>query len=179
MVDTAGGTALTTKASRLVLADCEIALRDFVEGANKDVQRSRWLALITLLRTVLDVLHEVDGPSGTRAFRDRIHREKGALFLGHPEPRIFHEFIEYERNGTVHQYRIRARVNVRIKFGGLPWSSVLVTPRGGSARERHDFVMRDGPYAGQDVLKLCGEAIDFWRGYLDRIDEAFSEKGGA
>lgn len=166
-----------TKAARLVLADCEIALRDFSQSGNKDVQGPRWLALITLLRTVLDVLHEVDGPAGSRKFKNRIHKERGALFKGEPEPEIFHKFIEHERNSTVHQYRIRARYNVRVNFNTLPWSPVVVTPRGGTVREKSEFVMREGHYAGQDVLKLCDEAIDFWRAYLDRIDEAVIEKG--
>jgi hypothetical protein len=30
--------------------------------------------------------------------------------------------------------------------------------------------MRDGPFAGRDPRALAGEAIEFWRAYLDAID---------
>jgi hypothetical protein len=42
---------MTTRA-REALADCEHALADYEAGANTVYQRCRWVALITLVRTV-------------------------------------------------------------------------------------------------------------------------------
>ena len=151
--------------------DCGFALSDYAASAIMDCQRSRWVALITLLRTVLDVLEEVDGPAGTPELRRGIHVACRRLFERKPEPRIFHEFIEDERNSVVHQYVLAARVSVRVRMPGHPWMPVVMDPRQGSTSVSHDFEMKDGPYKGQDPRLLCRQAIEFWRDYLDRIDE--------
>jgi hypothetical protein len=159
-----------TKAARLVLADCAVALSDYSQGPRTDLQRTRWLAVITLLRAVLDVLEKVDGRAGSRQLRNEIKKARANLFKTKPEPRIFHEFVEDERNDTVHQYVIRARVNVRIDVPGGPWMPAFVG-RHGDTRATNVFEMRDGPFKGQDPRVLCRQAIEFWRDYLDRIDE--------
>ena len=49
-----------TARAREALDDCEHALADFANGANTVYQASRWVAVMTLLRTVGLVLKDVD-----------------------------------------------------------------------------------------------------------------------
>jgi hypothetical protein len=160
---------MTTRA-RAALADCELALSDFSASAGTSNVQTRWVALITLLRIVLDVLEKVDGKASAPA-RQRIHAARKQLFENKPEPRIFHDFIEDERNDTVHQYEIGAAVNITIRLGSV-WMNVN-TGEGGSSPSgpaTYDFVMRDGAYEGQDPRVVARKAIEFWRTYLDAID---------
>ena len=112
---------------------------------------------MTLLRTVRDVLEKIDGPAGTRETRRKIDAGRKSLFAKEPEPRIYHEFIEDERNNVVHVYEVSARVDVTVRLGDQGPATC-------------DFVMRDGPYKGRDPRELAAEAIDFWRDYLDKIE---------
>jgi hypothetical protein len=162
---------MTTRA-REVLGDCEHALTDFAASANTEFQRTRWVAMTTLLRTVLDVLEKVDGPAGSRearrridAARKRLHSEEGKV-----KWRIYHEFVEDERNNVVHVYEVLARVNATIALPSLSWMPAVDDPRGGTVTTTYDFIMKDGPYQGRDPRELCREAINFWRCYLDDID---------
>jgi hypothetical protein len=47
--------------AREVLSDCELALRDFEAAAPTAYWRTRWTALIALLRAVGHVLDKIDG----------------------------------------------------------------------------------------------------------------------
>jgi hypothetical protein len=151
-----------TAHARVALADCEHALADFEASANTVFQRSRWIAVITLLRTVGFVLKDVDRPTATAERRLRIDAAWARLKSTKPEPRIFHEFIDAERSQAVHLYKVRAAVNITVRPGG-----------GGSpsGQTTCDFMMTKGPFAGQDPRELCKRAIAFWRDYLDGIDE--------
>ncbi len=160
-----------TPRAREALADCEHALADFEAGANTPFQRSRWVAVMTLLRTVEYVLKDVDGKNKnvTPVVRRRITAAVSKLYASKAkprEPRIFHEFIRAERNDVVHLYEIRSGVNVTIQLGGVGTGGSS-TPSGPPT---YDFFMRDGPFKGRDPLDLCREAITFWRQYLDAIE---------
>jgi hypothetical protein len=168
---------VTTRA-RQVLADCEVALVDFAASANTDFQRTRWVSLITLLRTVLDVLEQVDGPAGTAKFRTRLHDARKRLFepASKHESSIYHDFIEDERNDVVHEYALGAAVNVRIQMpAGPSWAPVVSDYRGGNTTTTYEFFMRDGPFRGQDPRELCRRAIAFWNDYLAEIEQSDRE----
>jgi hypothetical protein len=161
---------MTTRA-RQVLADCEHALADFSASANTAFQRTRWVAVVTLLRTVGLVLKEVDRPVASDTVQRRIDDAWKRLKTTKPEPRIFHDFIDAERADVVHFYDISARVDATVQLGGV-WAS-MSGGEGGSDPHGptiYDFIMRDGPYQGRDPRELCREAIEFWRGYLDDIE---------
>ena len=168
---------MTTRA-RQVLADCEPALADFEAGPNTPYQRPRWVAVMTLLRTVGLVLKTVDGTLGNAKMRLAIDDHWNRLNATKPEPRIFHDFIDAERYQVVHLYEIRAGVNITIQPGsgslsiGSPeWFSVVMQEDDvGSRPTVVDFTMRLGPFKGRDPRELCREAIVFWKEYLDAID---------
>lgn len=127
--------------------------------------------MITLLRTVLDVLDKVDRRTGTPEAQERIAAARKELFESKPDPRIFHEFIEDERNDTVHVYEIRARGRTIIQLGSVWWNPGTGESGGTpSGPAKYDFYMSDGPFKGRDPRELCRDAIEFWRQYLDNID---------
>jgi hypothetical protein len=167
-----------TARAREALADCEHALADFEASANTVFQRSRWVAVMTLLRTVEYVLKGVDGgKNATPEGRRRINAAVRKLYTSKAkpmEPRIFHEFIRAERNDVVHLYEIRSAVNVTVRPGAgrLSFGPVVAGAANGFGYTPTtlDFSMRDGPFKGRDPLDLCREAIAFWRQYLDAID---------
>jgi hypothetical protein len=142
----------------MVLADCERALDDYEAGANTPFQWTRWVAVTTLLRSVGLVLAKVDYPASDDATRGRMDAAWKSLKTTKPEPRIFHDFIEAERDGVVHRYDVGAQVNVNIQLGA----------RGAT----YEFVMRSGPFAGHDSRELCRKAIQFWQEYLAGIEGA-------
>lgn len=156
-----------TLRARLALTDCEHALTDYEAGANTPFQRPRWVAAITLLRTVGLVLKDVDRPAADVATQGRMDAAWKQLKATKPEPRIFHDFIDAERYNVVHLYDPSARVNVTIRLGG-------VSTGGGSnlaGPATNEFVMWKGFFAGRDPRELYREAIAFWRTYLDAIDK--------
>ena len=91
-----------TARAREALADCEHALADFEASANTVFQRPRWVAVMTLLRTVGLVLKDVDRrpPASAEVQNriddawDRLKREKDDPAR---RPHVFHDFIDAER----------------------------------------------------------------------------------
>jgi hypothetical protein len=136
---------MTTRA-RIALADCELALIDYEAGPNTRFLATRWVALITLLRTVGLVLNTIDQPLADLATRGRIKAAWEVLKKTKPEPRIFHDFIDAERYDVVHEYDPSARVNITIRLGGV--STGGVSEQAGPPE--YQFVMRKGPFKGRD-----------------------------
>jgi hypothetical protein len=163
---------MTTRA-REALADCEHALADFKASANTDFQRTRWVALMTLLRTVGYVLKEVDRDSATPAMKQAIDAAWDELKASKPNPPIFWAFIKGERGDVVHLYEIRAAANIKVTVptSGLSWAPVSVGGFGTRYQPAtFDFFMRSGPFEGFDPLVLCREAIEFWRAHIEDIE---------
>jgi hypothetical protein len=161
---------MTTRA-RAALGDCENALADYEAGANTVFQYPRWVALITLLRIVGHVLDKVDTPAASPDTQQCISAAWKKLNASKPEPRIFHEFIDEDRNLTLKQYEVRPQVNITIQLGSV-WTNPQTGVSGSSPSTPpiFEFIMRDGPFKGRDTRELCREAIAFWRTYLDGID---------
>jgi hypothetical protein len=91
-----------------------------------------------------------------------------------PDPRIFWEFIHDERYQVVHLYEVRAYVRTTLRPGASRECFTMLDADDdgfGSRPTTHEFIMRDGPFAGRDPLDLCREGIAFWRDYLHGIDQ--------
>jgi len=89
-----------TTAARLVLGDCERILADIKEDMPSELWRPRWAGLVALLRAVGHVLDKVDGARSPEAKR-AIQAAWKDLSDSKPEPRIFWEFVEAERNNVL------------------------------------------------------------------------------
>jgi len=196
-VDVDGGATLrATTHARLVLTDCEESLLE-LRAAQQETLRRRWLATMALLRAVGHVLHKVDG-SKSSELRTAIDRKYSELRQTQPEPAIFWQFIELERNNLLKEYRFAVRGDLTIAMPGgeqeglrsrVPgWPAgatgmVVEPPMPGTAPFGTRFTTSrftispfgDGPFLGRDPVEVVQEAIAFWKRYLDEIDGALDE----
>jgi hypothetical protein len=160
---------MTTKA-RQALLDCEAALQDLRSGATGLLWRTRWVAAVSLLRAVGDVLNKVDGERGPE-LRAAIDAEHAQLKATEPEPQIFWGFIRKERNNVLKAYQFNAGQGVTVRPGAIIFNTTtgedLSVPSGPTT---YEHVMRGGPFAGQDPRDVVQQAIEWWRAYLDRVD---------
>jgi hypothetical protein len=167
---------VTTKARQAVL-DCEAALEDLRSGARGLLWRTRWVAAVSLLRAVGDVLYKVDGERGSE-LRAAIDAEHAQLKATAPEPQIFWGFIREERNNVLKAYQFSAGQSVTVRPGGISFNlttgeeDLLFGPSGPTT---YDHVMRGGPFAGQDPRDVVEHAIEWWGAYLDRVDARVEE----
>jgi hypothetical protein len=97
-----------------------------------------------------------------------IKRTWEAVRATKPEPRIFWDFVEQERNNVLKAYRRAATQNVTIDAGTMTVSSPgvqIVRPE-----ITFEHLMTEGYFQGQDPLDLVEKAIEWWRAYLDSVD---------
>jgi hypothetical protein len=168
-----------TQYARLALEDCREALRELRGGPKGLVWRVRWAAAVALLRSVGHVLDNVDSKRSA-AFSKVIKGKFADLKKTKPEPLIFWEFIERERNNLLKEYRTAARQNVTIRPGVARLFLGAGSP---SPREPADeglpplyeHVMAEGSFNGQDPRDLVARAIEWWKKYLDEIDVAVDQ----
>jgi hypothetical protein len=157
--------------AREVLADCKLALTDFEAAGPTLYWRTRWTAMVALLRSVGQVLHQIDAARSAE-LKEPIAKAWAELKRTKPEPRIFWEFIEQERNSILKAYEVGVRLNTTIRPGTLHMSLSGQDWSGPSGPTTYEAFMRSGVYGGRDALEVCREAIAFWQGYLDRIEAA-------
>lgn len=156
--------------AREVLSDCERLLEDLTPEMPASLWRPRWAALVALLRAVGHVLDKVDGARSPEA-RQAVGEAWGELQHSKPDPKIFWQFIEAERNNVLKAYAFSAGVNITVR-PGLGWFNVATGESGGvpGGPATLDYFMRSGPFETQDPRQLCREAVRFWQEYLDAID---------
>lgn len=156
--------------AREVLADCELLLSEFDVTLQRPIWRAQWVALVALLRAVGHVLTKVDGKASVPT-RAAIHSAWSRLQGTKPEPRIFWEFIEDERNNVLKAYAFAPGVNVTVRLGGV-WSNLATGERGTSpgGPASYEPFMNRGPFKGREPTDLYREAIGFWHEYLDAIE---------
>ncbi|HEV8662006.1 MAG TPA: hypothetical protein VGT06_02510 [Candidatus Methylomirabilis sp.] len=156
--------------AREVLRDCQRVLDHITGDMRTELWRPRWAGLVALLRAVGHVLKKVDGKTSDAA-REVIESAWKDLGQSKPEPTIFWEFIEAERNNVLKAYEIGTGVNITVR-PGTAWLNLATgeTGSGPGGPTTFEAFMRSGPFEGRDPLELCREAIAFWQGYLDSID---------
>ena len=160
-----------TTTARLALLDCEAALEDLRSEPRGLQWRTRWAAAVALLRAVGHILKNVDHQS-SRAMAVAIDAEFAALKATKPEPAIFWQFIDQERNNILKSYKPSAKQNVTIQ---VPTIVVNRHTREawmeGETEVAYDHVMSDGPFQGRDPREIVAQAVVWWREYLDRVDQ--------
>ncbi len=146
-----------TAAARLVLDDCREALNELREDPTGSLWRRRYVACIALLRAVGHVLGKVDVKTSAKhkaAIDAWWQQQKNT----EPMPEVFWSFIENERNLLLKEYGPVAGQNVTVFVGG-------------GRDPEYSYVMKDGPFKGVDPRKLVADAIDWWEGKLNAIDQ--------
>ena len=152
---------------------CERALADFEAAITTPSWRTRWAAVVALLRAVGHVLHKVDKPAGNVQIQQVIDAAWQTLkkLKRDSHPSIFWHFIDDERNNVLKAYAFSAHQNTTV-HPGTPWFNRRTGESGSSGGGPNTYIyfMRSGPFKGRDPLDLCREAITFWRDYLNAID---------
>jgi hypothetical protein len=145
-----------TVAAREVLEDCRAAAAEIGNCVQGRAWRCRWVAAVVLLRTVGYVLATVDSKRNSK-LKQAIDSAWARTQASKPEPSMFWQFIDEERNNIIHEYEVGAG------------QGATVYP-GTQARVEHHYVINTGIFAGRDQREVLGEAIAWWAQYLDAID---------
>ena len=145
-----------TLTAREVLEDCRGSIEEIGGGVQGRAWRRRWVASVVLLRTVGYVLARIDANIDSR-YKSAIDNAWFQLSQSKPQPAIFWEFIDAERNNIIHEYEVGAGQGVTVHLG----QNVSV---------EHHYVVNTGPFAGRDQRDVLKEAVAWWEIYLDGID---------
>jgi len=171
---------MTAKA-RQVLEDAEAALQTMHDCEYGPEWRWRWAAVVSLLRAVGHVLDKVDAGSNS-ALRQVVDERWAALTETRPEPAIFWQFVEDERNSVLKEYRFRGQ-----HASGHAVTSIWTYLPDGTKVEQsaeeltdiHLHVFDTGPYRGRNQLEVAAEAVLWWTSYLEGIDAKAAAAGRA
>ena len=167
-----------TKKARVVLQDCQHAVRNHTLDLEGEELRVNWVAILTLLRAVGHVLNNVDSKSSP-AMKQAIEEWWMDIKATKPEPSIFWQFIENSRNRMIKLYEHDLSRQLILKgpeLEGVPtelWID-LASSRGGKTTGHDGEVIScladSSNFAGQSERTVAFEACKWWRGILDGID---------
>jgi hypothetical protein len=94
-----------------------------------------------------------------------------------PEPAIFWQFIQDERNNVLKEYRLAAGVQVTIRPGtthvNLQTREQWAEP---ALPTLYEYAMKSGPYAGRDQRDVLQQAIGWWETYLEAIEREYAAR---
>jgi hypothetical protein len=172
--------AVTTLA-RVVLADAEQAVYELDSTLVGSLWRRRWVAVVTLLRTVLHVLERVDRDTSPE-MREAIDTAWDRVRAKKPEPIILWGFIVKDRNLLLKEYQFTATQGYNTPFAlaaGGPPRAIVVTPQEPRPyRSDTTYTMTGGPFHGRYPREVAAEALQWLHDFLDGIDAAVAADGG-
>jgi hypothetical protein len=170
--------------ARLVLSDCQWTLQQFSGTVSGEPLRVSWVAVVTLLRAVGHVLHEVDAKADAdvRHVVDQKHR---SCMGTKPLPAIYWQFIYRERNNILKQYRFgfvriieqtpdttlylgtgqTIRYQITRRTDGLAFNYDALSVTGGPLPPQQrpiTSLIADGPFKGRSEKDVAEEAIRWW-----------------
>lgn len=157
--------------ARAVLYDCEQAFIE-LRAANQENLRRRWLTMLTLLRSVGYVLKKIDSRTSD-AHRFVIHKKWDEANAGKSrcEPPILWGFIEQERNNVLKQYEFGVRGSLIIEISSPP-APIPVGTNYDIEPKFDVWPLIAGRFAGEQPFVVVQQAIEYWREYLDDVEQA-------
>ncbi len=164
-----------TRKAREVLEDCKVAVAQLRDGVSGREWRIAWVTAVALLRAVGHVLRNVDAEASPTHAQvidsawEQLNRSK-------PDPIIFWDFIEAERNNILKEYRLSAGQGVTIRVGvahidlrtGEQWGEPGEPPL-------YHYEMNSGPFKGTDQRVVLNQAIQWWDQYLGHIERELQQ----
>ena len=165
--------------ARDVLNDCWEALRELREDPLGQTWRIRWVGSLALLRTVREVLTNVDAK--TKPYL-KPGIDKWYARMGETKPDIYWNFIMKDTNNILHEYRFSAMQLVTFSVAGEEYKGLRTvktsatspapptTPLEGERIAEQTYLMKDGPFEGQDQRDVVEEAINWWKEQIDEIE---------
>jgi hypothetical protein len=153
-----------TTTARKVLSDLEYAHK--LLEAERDARRFRiiYVAAMTLSRAIGHVLDKIDSRKSPELKREIENAYR--LWKKYPDQhKIFHLFIEDERNSILKEYEI-GFMSGRAAFDAQPGKTSY------SATDELFCPLIQPPYEGEDCREVLAIAISWWHIQLDEIDKA-------
>jgi hypothetical protein len=165
--------------ARSALADCRWALAQYSSELSGPPLRVAWIGIVTLLRAVGHVLHKIDSQHNSDV--DQIVKELWSHWTStKPEPEIFWEFIESERNTVLKQYEFGFSRTVQVRRseegpvttelrGDLLARSEPQQLRQRELRDLQSLIVA-GPFRGRSESEVAAAAIEWWEQTLIEIE---------
>ena len=163
-----------TKFARIVLQDCKHAIEKHTNELQAEDFRISWISVITLLRAIGHVLQKVDAQQSP-ATKKAVDEKWEELQRSKPEPYIFWNFIEGERNRFLKNYEHGVVRNMAFDtlMPGVRVSIDFANARGGRFAASNSEIksyISSGRFEGVNEQKVAWMAYDWWNEYLDEID---------
>jgi len=161
--------------AKQLLSDAKLSLAMLEDEDDKNRLRILWLASVVILRSIGHVLAKVD------ADFDPIHKcvietwWKSINERKDGENAIFHQFIESERNSIVKEYEMNFQDNALLSFGLTDWGDES-NITGIEELQSLYYPITEGPFCGEDIRDVIGEAITWWEKQLDIIETSIRQK---
>jgi hypothetical protein len=155
-------------AARHTWQDAKLAV-DLLEQTENDGHiKILWVAVVTLLRTIGDVLNEVDAEGGTPELQTFTKDQYRFTIKNDP---LFTDFIKSERDNLVHRYQ----------FGVEATESGIFAFGGGTDDEAQPFmcdflIIASGRFAGEDGRDMAREALAWWDARLVEVEKFIEEQ---
>ena len=154
--------------ARKTLQDCEIALVELEKHKRgNQAWRVQWVACLALLRSVGNVLRNVDGKADARrrAAIDAAWSGWKKKETGHA---IFSDFIKAGRDNVIKEYQFGVVPEpINVVVGGVP---VVVNGNQVVTAEEY-FRLTLKRFENRDGREVIREAINWWKAELDRIEK--------
>ena len=159
--------------AREVLKDCEVAINEIHDGVMGRQWRIRWIGAIALLRAVGHVLNKVDTRNDS-LLQTIVDKAWKRLASSKPDPTIFWQFIEKERNSILKEYQSIAGQGVTVRPGTLHINLQAHEQRTDpSPPTLYHYTINKGPYKGRDQREVYQEGINWWDAYLREIESEY------
>lgn len=174
-----------TSAARIVLQDARYAISRHHDKLAGEAFRVSWLSVIGLLRAVGHVLNKVDA-NRSPSMGWAIRQKWSELQQSRPEPLIFWEFIEAERNSLfkVYEHSIMRSFSLAMhEEDGTPSPMTTNIDVGRSSgmvsitsKAMTSFFDR-GSFSGRREVEVASEAASWWHAYLSAVDDLAAHRG--
>ena len=163
-----------TSPARIILQDLKKAISLHTESLQSEEFRISWVAVVTLSRAIGHVLSKTDSTQ-SEELRRAIEEKWNELKRTKPEPKIFWELIDKERNRFLKEYTHTVSRTLTIPtINDTVIVADLGNSRGGSLSSpngNYESIINSGEFRGRTEVELAGEAYDWWESYLNDVDD--------
>jgi hypothetical protein len=161
--------------TREVLDWCRHAIRLLQEQPRGMDWVVKWAGTLALLRTVGEVLGNVDAQSSPTIRRARQNWKER---IKSETPDIYHEFIDGDVNRLLHQAKVSAGQSAMVFAPSAVAKATAFgedrTPLKNAAppvrAPTYTYHMNGGAFAGRDPRDVVKDAIDWWQRQIDVIE---------
>ena len=160
--------------ARQVLDDAKRASSSLNAIEDEQLRRVFWTASVVLARAALHVLDKVDAASDP-TLREEADRRWKELNDSRPEPEIFWNFLELERNLVLKQFEFAPDLEDRFLMRAGGDGFIFATDGSKLALAGFFSIRTDGPFKGKDGLTVLREALNWVDGYISRIEKSTSD----